>query len=213
MVLPLFLKTSRPRYSPPLSSLQEDPDIGRVLKEQGVSLDELLDLRQVLTEKEDQSSYETSRAPLRRKAGKAPISEKSETEPRGQDDEGVTRPHRHPDKDNNETQVMNLPQRSQPRQVRESSAGSRREVQGPGKVQRERPPSRVDMSGVTLEHQLTFLVEEIGFDMLFQETGMRCFANSPSLKSSLKALRHPNSEWARRKIEFLFIQQAKSKKA
>ena len=67
----------------------------------------------------------------------------------------------------------------------------------------------VDMTGVTLQQQLEFLVEDLGFQTLFEETGMRCFANSPSIRSSLKALRSPTAEWARRKIEYLYIRQKK----
>ena len=65
----------------------------------------------------------------------------------------------------------------------------------------------VELTGVKLQDQLEFLVERLGFPALFEFTGMRCFENKPTIKSSLKALRNASSEWARKKIEYLYIQE------
>ena len=71
----------------------------------------------------------------------------------------------------------------------------------------------VELTGVKLQDQLEFLVERIGFPALFEFTEMRCFENKPTIKSSLKALRNASSEWARKKIEYLYIQEYQRSRA
>lgn len=56
--------------------------------------------------------------------------------------------------------------------------------------------------GVTLEMKLTALVEHYGWDRLSEKIRINCFANDPSVKSSLKFLR--KTPWAREKVEGLF---------
>lgn len=68
---------------------------------------------------------------------------------------------------------------------------------------------RVSTDGVTLQAMLTYLVERRGFEGLFTLTNLRCFANRPTLSSSMKALRQDSMEWARRKIEYLYIEDIK----
>eukprot|EP01038_Epipyxis_sp_PR26KG_P015737 gene15737-21304_t len=60
--------------------------------------------------------------------------------------------------------------------------------------------NNVDINGVSLHKMLLFLVEKKGFDYLFQETKLRCFSTKPSINSSLKVLRQPNMEWAKKKL-------------
>jgi hypothetical protein len=67
------------------------------------------------------------------------------------------------------------------------------------------PPQRVSTTSVTLEAMLTFLVENMGFPALYAETKLKCFANRPTLASSLKVLRQGKVEWARRRIEHLYV--------
>lgn len=59
------------------------------------------------------------------------------------------------------------------------------------------------LHGLTLEKILTRLVEHYGWDGLYQRIKVNCFANDPSIKSSLKFLR--KTPWAREKVESLYI--------
>jgi hypothetical protein len=64
---------------------------------------------------------------------------------------------------------------------------------------------KINITNITLEKMLTNILEKKNFDYLYQETNLRFFKTDPSLKSSLKALRKQDMEWARKKIEFLYI--------
>ena len=68
---------------------------------------------------------------------------------------------------------------------------------------------QVSTEGITLQAMLSYLVEKHGFDGLHKMTNLRCFANRPSLGSSLKAMRQDSMEWARRKVEYLYIEELK----
>lgn len=59
------------------------------------------------------------------------------------------------------------------------------------------------LHGLTLEKILTQLVEHYGWGSLHQRIKVNCFANDPSIKSSLKFLR--KTPWARDKVEALYI--------
>ena len=59
------------------------------------------------------------------------------------------------------------------------------------------------LHGYTLETIVIRLVEEYGWDELADRIRIRCFANDPSVKSTLKFLR--KTPWARNKVERLFI--------
>lgn len=61
------------------------------------------------------------------------------------------------------------------------------------------------LHGITLEQILTKLVEHYGWDELGARINIRCFNDNPSIKSSLKFLR--KTEWARTKVENLYIKQ------
>ena len=63
--------------------------------------------------------------------------------------------------------------------------------------------------GVKLATKVEELVEELGWGVLAQATGVRCFepAGDPTLKSSLKFLRNVNNKWARDRVEALYLKQ------
>jgi len=56
--------------------------------------------------------------------------------------------------------------------------------------------------GVTLEMMLTALVEHYGWDRMSAIIRINCFANEPSIKSSLKFLR--KTPWAKNKVVDLY---------
>lgn len=71
---------------------------------------------------------------------------------------------------------------------------------------------RNPLHGITLEHMVTTLVEEYGWEELGSRIRIRCFTSDPSVKSSLTFLR--KTPWAREKVERLFlkVQRARLKK-
>ena len=60
------------------------------------------------------------------------------------------------------------------------------------------------LHAVTLKAALTALVDHYGWDELARRIRINCFANDPSLNSSLKFLR--KTPWARNKVEQLYLQ-------
>ena len=60
------------------------------------------------------------------------------------------------------------------------------------------------LHGKTLEHIVNSLVEQYGWKKLGELIRIRCFTDNPSVQSSLKFLR--KTEWARKKVEELYIQ-------
>lgn len=73
------------------------------------------------------------------------------------------------------------------------------------KEQNRKPCIHITTQNITLQTMLTYLVDKIGFNDLYQQTNIRCFSFQPSLKSSLKALRVESMEWARKKLEYIYI--------
>jgi uncharacterized protein (DUF2132 family) len=67
------------------------------------------------------------------------------------------------------------------------------------------PSSNNPLQNITLEHMLTELVSQIGWEEMANEIDIRCFSHEPSIKSSLKFLRR--TPWARAKVEALFLKQ------
>jgi uncharacterized protein (DUF2132 family) len=63
------------------------------------------------------------------------------------------------------------------------------------------------LQGVTLEQILTALVADYGWEKLAKYIKIKCFANEPTMKSSLKFLRR--TPWARTKVENLYISMKK----
>lgn len=62
--------------------------------------------------------------------------------------------------------------------------------------------SKDPLHGVTLKMMLTRLVDFMGWDEMSDRIRIRCFANDPSISSSLKFLR--KTPWARYKVEELY---------
>jgi uncharacterized protein (DUF2132 family) len=60
------------------------------------------------------------------------------------------------------------------------------------------------LHGITLEMMLNQLVDLYGWDELSSRIRIRCFADDPSVKSSLKFLRRTG--WARNKVEVLYLE-------
>lgn len=63
------------------------------------------------------------------------------------------------------------------------------------------------LHGITLQALLQELVDHFGWPTLAQKINLNCFANDPSLKSSLKFLR--KTPWARNKVEQLYLSYLK----
>ena len=59
------------------------------------------------------------------------------------------------------------------------------------------------LHGVTLKALLQDLVERHGWEGLAEQVPLDCFANQPSLSSSLRFLRR--TAWARRKVERFYL--------
>lgn len=65
--------------------------------------------------------------------------------------------------------------------------------------------SKDPLHGITLKMMLTELVEIHGWDELARRIRINCFADNPSINSSLKFLR--KTPWARNKVETLYLAQ------
>jgi uncharacterized protein (DUF2132 family) len=63
--------------------------------------------------------------------------------------------------------------------------------------------SKNPLQGITLEHIVTTLVDQLGWEELGRCIDIRCFTIDPSVKSSLKFLRR--TPWARAKVENLYL--------
>jgi uncharacterized protein (DUF2132 family) len=63
------------------------------------------------------------------------------------------------------------------------------------------------LHGRTLEYIVTYLSDYYGWPELARRIPVNCFRSNPSVKSSLKFLR--KTEWARKKVEELFIEVLK----
>jgi len=66
------------------------------------------------------------------------------------------------------------------------------------------------LHGITLEMMLNRLVDIYGWEELSDRSRIRCFANDPSVKSSLSFLR--KTPWARAKVEALYSATMKTKR-
>lgn len=64
------------------------------------------------------------------------------------------------------------------------------------------------LHGVTLKALLEELVEVYGWDDLARAIRVNCFANDPSINSSLKFLRR--TPWARAKVEGMYLWHLKA---
>lgn len=66
------------------------------------------------------------------------------------------------------------------------------------------------LHGLTLEAILMALVDAYGFPVLAEKIPIKCFANDPSVSSSLKFLR--KTPWAREKVESLYLWHLREQK-
>jgi uncharacterized protein (DUF2132 family) len=64
------------------------------------------------------------------------------------------------------------------------------------------------LHGVTLKAVLEYLVTKYGWEKLGSIIRINCFNDNPSISSSLKFLR--KTEWARKKVEDLYINSIQS---
>jgi len=60
------------------------------------------------------------------------------------------------------------------------------------------------LHGKTLKMIMEYLVELYGWEKLWEKIPVNCFANNPSIKSSLTFLR--KTPWARKKVENMYIE-------
>ena len=60
------------------------------------------------------------------------------------------------------------------------------------------------LHGITLEQIVEYLVENLGWEKMNKKIEINCFYSHPSIKSSLKFLRH--TPWARNKVEMLYLE-------
>jgi uncharacterized protein (DUF2132 family) len=65
------------------------------------------------------------------------------------------------------------------------------------------------LHGITLEKILIYLVENIGWEAMYEEVKINCFKFDASIKSSLTFLR--KTPWARTKVEQLYVREIKKK--
>ena len=61
------------------------------------------------------------------------------------------------------------------------------------------------LHGKTLKTILEYLIDYYGWEQLSMHVDINCFKSNPTLKSSLNFLRNKNHEWARRKVEELYV--------
>ena len=66
-----------------------------------------------------------------------------------------------------------------------------------------KPGADDPLHGVTLKMMLERLVGYLGWEEMSDRIQIRCFANDPSINSSLKFLR--KTPWARNKVEQLYL--------
>ncbi len=69
--------------------------------------------------------------------------------------------------------------------------------------------SKDPLHGKTLEVIVTEIVSHYGWEELSHEININCFKSNPSIKSSLTFLR--KTEWARKKVESLYIYMLRKK--
>ncbi len=65
------------------------------------------------------------------------------------------------------------------------------------------------LHGITLETILVFLIDELGWDEMYNKVKINCFGSNPTLKSSLNFLR--KTPWARAKVEELYLKVNRKK--
>ncbi len=66
------------------------------------------------------------------------------------------------------------------------------------------------LHGITLEQILKELVAHYGWEEMGYQIDIKCFNVDPSIMSSLKFLRR--TEWARKKVEYMYLDYLNEKK-
>lgn len=66
------------------------------------------------------------------------------------------------------------------------------------------------LHGIKLEQIITDLVAHYGWEYMGAMINIKCFTDNPSLKSSLKFLRH--TPWARTKVENMYLKMLRNNK-
>ena len=64
------------------------------------------------------------------------------------------------------------------------------------------------LHGITLETIINELVSHYGWEYMGHTITIKCFTDNPSVKSSLKFLRH--TPWARTKVERMYLNMLKN---
>lgn len=72
--------------------------------------------------------------------------------------------------------------------------------------------SKNPLHGIKLADVLTTLVDKYGWQELAKKVNINCFDHEPSIKSCLKFLRQVKYEWARLKVENVYIELKESEK-
>jgi len=191
-------------------------DIEKVLREQGLDLQDLYSLRNTLVN--SSSNVVAGKVSNKRSLPKysdveknsvaAPTPKKLFSEKR---------------KDNSQKKIIISPEQSRPvaaPDIRNTMITTIREPlrteieQDKMETSKSVKSNHVDLTGVTLENILTYLVNNIGYDGLYDHTKLRCFNSSPpSFKGALKLLRQADMEWARKKLEYVYVQERKREAA
>ncbi|MES2801709.1 MAG: VF530 family protein [Bdellovibrionota bacterium] len=76
------------------------------------------------------------------------------------------------------------------------------------KVQENLAANKPALDSINLETMVTELVASYGWERLAEKISINSFSENPSIKSSLKFLR--KTDWARTKVEQLYIWRAKT---
>ena len=66
------------------------------------------------------------------------------------------------------------------------------------------------LHGIKLADIMEYLHKEYGWEYLGARININCFQNNPTIKSSLKFLR--KEQWARDKVEALYLESIRKKK-
>lgn len=182
--------------TPALASLTLHESTHRILKEQGIQILDLLDLRKSAI---GGRRYNTSTAP---KASSSALTLHEASSPVQTDSRLTDQIHQ-----------KHSPKKPPKKHLKVPTTSLNPITQAVEAAEKQR--NRL-LEGVTLHDMLSSLIHndyahssnERGFQLLYKTTHVRSFAkdNGPSLASALVLLRKPEMRWARRKIEDLYLQ-------
>ena len=188
-----------------------DDGITDILMQQGVNMSDILNLRSTIISK---SAYNKSSFNVRNSSSESPSFVKTsavnsfEQQTRLKNRQDLKLPVNRSDKSFLGTNNNNNNNNNNPFSVNKIETVIQHTDKNINKKEKD---LIINLDGVTLKQMLSFLVEELGYNTLYEKTKLRCFQINPSLNSSLKVLRGSDMEWARKDIEYLYIQRMKSK--